>query len=122
FAMAAPTGKGDALMSLLGSSRTLDTELELVIDPAPSEANYQKWYRDATAWLADIVAPVKAQFGGGAAMDAYLDMFRLIGTRGFQHKLAGKALTLSWRTDRIQESDIAPIERELERAVGTTPP
>jgi hypothetical protein len=92
FAMAAPSSGGDPLTRLIGSSRTLDTELELVLDPKPSEADYATWYDQATAWVAD--------------------------TRGFQHKLDGRSLQLSWRTDRIQQSDLTAIEGELEHAAG----
>lgn len=124
FAMAAPSNGGDPLTKLIGSSRTLDTELELVIAPPPSEQDYAGWYDQATTWVGGIVEPIKAQFAGnGPMVDAYLDMFKLVGTRGFQHKLAGKSLTLSWRTDRIQQSDLTAIESELEHAMpaGATP-
>ncbi|HTJ45591.1 MAG TPA: hypothetical protein VL463_25990 [Kofleriaceae bacterium] len=122
FAMSVPSNGGDPLTKLIGSSRTLDTELEMTIDPAPSEKDYQQWYDEAAAWIGETVEPIKAQFaGGGPMVDAYLDMFKLVGTRGFDHALKGKSLTLSWRTDRIQESDLSAIEAELEHAAGSTP-
>ena len=125
FAMAAPPGGGDALTKLIGSDRTLDVELEANLTPPPAEKDYNAWYAEAKDWISSTVDPIKMQFaGGGPMVDAYFDMMSLVASRGFDHQIKGKALTLSWRTNRIQQSDLSAIESELESAgagAGLTP-
>jgi hypothetical protein len=123
FAMGAPSGAGDPLTRLIGSTRSLAIEVELTVSPAPTAADVTRWIDEARAWVATTADPIRAQLAGnGPIVDAYFDMFRLIATRGFTHRVDGKSIVLSWRTDRIGEGDIAAVNHELEAATGTTIP
>lgn len=124
FAMAAPPGQqGDALMTLLGSTRTLGVEIELVLSPAPTASDVKSWIADGRTYLAAIGQNVKSSFAGqGPMVEIYFDMISLIGTRAFEHSVAGKSLRFSWRTDRIPESDLTALERRLGAALGAPPP
>jgi hypothetical protein len=122
FAMAAPPGAGDPLTRLLGSNRTLDVEVELSLVPAAKEADVARWIVETKAWMTQTLAPVKAQFAGqGPVVDAYVDMLGLVVERGFTHRLAGPALTLSWQTKRVPQSDLAAIETRLGAMMSKTP-
>jgi hypothetical protein len=118
FVLAAPEGKGDPLTQMLGSLRTLDLEVELVLDPAPNEKKVADWIAQARAWLSAIGDQVRAGFGGGGPMvDAMYDMAGLLGKSGFRHTLKDKSLTLSFRTDRISSAELATVETQLEGAM-----
>jgi hypothetical protein len=120
FVMTARTGKGDPLSRLLESTRSLDTEVELVLSPAPKEADVARWTDEARAWAAQTAAPIRAQFAGNTpAIDVYFDMAALIANRGFTHKLADRSVLLSWRTDRIQQAELSALATKLEQAIGT---
>lgn len=118
FVLAAPEGKGDPLTQMLGSLRTLDLEVELVLDPAPNEKKVADWIAQARAWMSAIGDQVRAGFGGGGPMvDAMYDMAGLLGKSGFRHTLKDKSLTLSFRTDRISSAELSTIETQLESAM-----
>ena len=120
FAMAAPPGAGDPLTKLVGSNRTLALEIELTLTPAAKDADVKKWIQEGKAWASQTAAPIKAQFAGqGPMVEALMDMFALIGERGFKSQINGKALRLSWRTDRVPQSDLDAIEARLQKLVGT---
>ena len=119
FMLAAPEGKADALTGLLGSSRSVDLEVELVLNPPPSEKQVKDWIAEARAFVGNIVDGVRAQFAGqGAIVDAMFDLGALLGNRGFKHTLKGNALTLSFRTDRVSQSELMAIEKRLQSAIG----
>lgn len=125
FGIAAPEGAAnDALMTLMGSKRTLDTEVELLLSPAPSEAVIDGWISQAKMFLTMMGGQVRSQLSaGGDLMDVYFDMIALIGERAFRHDLKGKALALSWRTDRVPQTDLKDLEKRLEAVMpaGATP-
>lgn len=125
FVLAAPEGKGDPLTQLLGSRRTLDLEVELVLSPAPSEKTVQGWIAAARTYVANMASSVRAGFAGqGPIVDAMFDVGALLGNRGFRHTLKDKSLTLSFRTDRISSGELATVEGRLESALkasGVTP-
>jgi hypothetical protein len=122
FVLAAPEGKSDALTRMLGSLRTLDLEVELVLDPAPTPKVVQGWIAEARAWVANIGASVRGGFADqGAVVDAMFDMAALLGKSGFKHTLKDKALTLSFRTDRISQAELMTIETRLQAAIGGAP-
>jgi hypothetical protein len=125
FVLAAPEGKGDPLTTMLGSTRSLDFEVELTLDPAPNEATLTGWIAAARAWMGNIGESVRASFAGqGAMVDAMYDVAGLLGKSGFRHTLKDKALTLSFRTDRITHGELASVEAKLEGAMkqmGITP-
>jgi len=115
FGFAAPEGKGDPLTNLLGSQRTLELAVELTLSPAPTEQVVAGWIDQAKTWVGSTVAPVKEQFAGqGPAVDVLFDLAGLLGNKGFKHTLDGKTLTLTWRTDRIPQSDLVSYESRLE--------
>jgi hypothetical protein len=118
FGVAAPAGSGDALTHLLGSARSLDLEVELTLAPAPTEPVVDGWLDQGRAMVSVAMAPIKDQFGASGLTKAYVEMFEVVGSRGFASHLDGAALRLSWRTDRIHESDVTEIERELQGALG----
>lgn len=119
FVLAAPEGKGDPLTNLVGSSRTLDLEVELVLEPAPTDKTVLAWIADARAYLGNMAEGVRASFAGqGPLVDAMFDMGALLGKSGFRHTLKDSSLTLSFRTDRISSREIATIETKLEGAMG----
>ncbi|MEO8548951.1 MAG: hypothetical protein ABI678_03235, partial [Kofleriaceae bacterium] len=114
FAMALPDGASDPLMKLVGSTRTMDVEVELALDPAPTEAVTAKWIADARTWMASTLDPVRASFAAqGPMVDAMFDVASLVGTKGFTHTIKGSSLLLSWRTSRISSSDLASVEAKL---------
>ena len=120
FVMALPTGTPDPMTKLLESDRTLDVEVELTLTPAPKDSDVKKWIAEGKAWMAEIAAPIKMQFAGqGPAVDAMIDMFALIGERGFKTSITGQNLLLSWRTDRVPQSDLDAIEAKLQGVMGT---
>jgi len=118
FGFAAPEGKGDPLTNLLGSHRTLDLAVELTLSPAPTEQVVNGWIDEAKAFVSTSIAPVKAEFAGqGPAVDVLFDLAGVMGDKGFRHTLKDKTLTLSWRTDRIPQSDLTQYESRLESAL-----
>lgn len=118
FMLAAPEGKSDPLTQLLGSQRTLDLEVELVLSPAPTEKQVQQWIADTRAYISNIGNSVRGELAGqGAIVDAVFEMAALLGNTGFRHTLKDKSLTLSFRTDRISASQLALIEARLETAL-----
>lgn len=120
FAIGAPeTADPDALMKLMGSKRSLDVQLELVLSPAPSAANVDGWIAMGKAYLGNIGESVRGQLAGqGSLMDVYFDMLTLLGTKAFRHDLKGNAVRFSWRTDRVPSADLSELERRLEAVVG----
>jgi len=120
FAMALPDGASDPLMKLVGSTRTMDVEVELALDPAPTEAVTAKWIADARTWMSSTMDPVRASLSAqGPVVDAMFDVAQLVGTKGFTHKIDGKAFDLSWRTSRISSGDLAAVESKLSAFVPT---
>jgi hypothetical protein len=118
FALVAPEGKPDALAQLVGANRTLDLEVELALDPAPSAKVVDGWIAQARAWVAQTMEPVRAQFGAGNPLvDMIFQVGALIGNKGFHRDIKDKSLVLSWRTDRISRSDLAGVETQLEGAM-----
>ncbi len=118
FAFVAPEGKGDALGELLGSTRSLDLEVELGLTPAPTPKAVDGWIAQARAWLGMTMEPVRQQFGAGNPLvDVIFEVGALIGNKGFHHDIKGNALVLSWRTDRISHADLAGVEGQLEGAM-----
>ncbi|HEY4183171.1 MAG TPA: hypothetical protein VGM90_40385 [Kofleriaceae bacterium] len=115
FAMGVPAAaEADPLMNLVGLKKTLDVQVDLALDPAPKEKDVQGWIADGKAWLGNIGSGVRANFAGqDAMMDVYFDMLSLIGERAFKHEVKGNTLRLSWRTDRIPESDLTALETKL---------
>lgn len=120
FAMAAPVAmKPDAMMTMLGSNKTLEVEVEIVLDPAPTNAKAKEWIGMGKMFMANIGSNVRGQFTGqGEMMDVYFDMLSLIGTKAFVHSVKGSSLRLSWRTDRLPEADLQAIESRLEGLLG----
>lgn len=125
FMLGAPEGKSDPLTQMLGVSRTLDLEVELVLDPAPSAKAVQAWIAAARAYVSNMANSVRAGFADqGPIVDAMFDMGALLGKSGFRHTLKDKSLTLSFRTDRISRTELVTIESRLESAMkqmGVTP-
>jgi hypothetical protein len=121
FAMAAPSGKGDPLMALLDSQRTLDLTVELTLSPAAKDADAKKWIAQGRAWMGNIAAPIRAQFAGNPMLDVYLDMLALLGERGFKYELKDKALRFSWRTDRVPATDLDALEKRFQAMMGSQP-
>lgn len=120
FALAAPEGHREPLMQLLGSTRTVDVEVELALAPAPKPADVERWISMGRGYASGLGAQLRGQFAGqGAMMDVYFDMVTLLATTGFRHEIAGDALHLSWRTDRVPKADLDDLERRLEAAVKT---
>ena len=113
YALAAPAGKGDALMGLLSSQRTLDLTVELGLAPAPKEADVKKWIAQGRAWMSTIAAPIRAQFAGNPMLDVYVDMLALLGERGFAYEIAGTAVRFSWRTDRVPRAELDALEKRF---------
>ncbi len=122
FAVALPEGKSDPVTALLNSNRTLDVEIELTLAPAAKEADVKRWITETRAWMTTTLAPVKAQFAGqGPIVEAIADMLGVVAERGFQHKLTGPALLLSWQTKRVPQADISAIETRLGSLMSKTP-
>ncbi|HEY5951217.1 MAG TPA: hypothetical protein VIV40_37250, partial [Kofleriaceae bacterium] len=125
FMLAAPEGNGDPLTAMLGSNRTLDLEVELTLDPAPSEKTVARWIAEARAWIGNIGESVRGGFADqGPLVDAMYEMAGLLGKSGFRHTLKDKSLTLSFRTDRISHAELAAVESRMEGALkqmGITP-
>jgi hypothetical protein len=125
FFLAAPEGKGDPLTNMVGSSRSLDLEVQLTLAPAPTEKTVAGWIAAARAWMRDIGDSVRASFAGqGPMVDAMYEMAGLIGKSGFRHTLKDNTLTLSFRTDRITSRELAAIESRFEgvmQQMGVTP-
>jgi hypothetical protein len=118
FGFAGPEGAGDPLTNLLGSHRTLELAVELTLSPAPTEQVVNGWIDEAKAFLTGTLEPIKAQFAGqGPAVDVLWDLAGLLGNKGFRHTLKDKTLTLTWRTDRIPQSDLSTYEKRLELAL-----
>lgn len=116
FAMAAPVAtKPDALMSMLGSRKSLGVEVELVLDPPPTDAKAKEWIAMGKMFLSNIGANVRGQFAGqGDLMEVYFDMLSLIGEKAFVHSVKDSSLRLSWRTDRIPKPELQAVESRLE--------
>jgi hypothetical protein len=125
FFLAAPEGKGDPLTQMLGSKRSLDLEVELVLAPAPTEKTVATWIAEARAWIRNIGDSVRGSFAGqGPLVDAMYEMAGLLGKSGFRRTLKESSLTLSFRTDRISSTELAAVESRLEGAMkqmGITP-
>ncbi|MBA3503616.1 MAG: hypothetical protein H0T65_24855 [Deltaproteobacteria bacterium] len=121
FALAAPAGKGDPLMTLIDSQRTLDFTVELDLTPAAKEADVKNWIKAGRQWMSNIGAPMRQQFAGNPMLDVYFDMFALLGDRGFAYELKGKSLRFTWRTDRVPAKELAALEKRFEAVMGTTP-
>ena len=125
FAMVAPEGKGDALTTLMGSLRTLDLEIDLVLAPAATEAKVTDWINQARAFVRNTMEPLRAQFAGqGPIVDVMYEVGGLLGKSGFRHTLKDKSLLLSFKTDRITAAELASVEAQLEGAMkgmGITP-
>lgn len=125
FFLGAPEGNGDALTQMLGSKRSLDLEVELTLNPVPSEATVAAWVAAARAWMSNIGDSVRGSFAGqGPLVDAMYEMAGLLGRSGFRRTLKDKSLTLSFRTDRISHAELAAVESRLEGAMqqmGVTP-
>jgi len=125
FMLAAPEGKGDPLTNMIGVHRSLDLEVELLLDPAPNEKTVASWIAMARAYLGNIGDEVRGGFADqGALVDAMYEMAGLLGKSGFRHTLKDKSLTLSFRTDRISSSELAAVESRMEGALkqmGVTP-
>jgi len=118
FILAAPEGKGDPLTTMIGSNRSLDLEVEFVLDPAPSEKDVAQWIAAARTYLGGIGESVRAGLAGqGPLVDAMYEVAGLLGRSGFRHTLKDKALTLSFRTDRITSTELAGVEVRLEGAM-----
>ncbi|HEY5922614.1 MAG TPA: hypothetical protein VIV11_13125 [Kofleriaceae bacterium] len=118
FILAAPEGAGDALTRMLGSTRTLDLEVELVLNPAPNDKKVAAWIAEARAYIRGIGDSVRGGFADqGALVDAMYEMAGLLGKSGFRHTLEDKALRLSFRTDRISTGELAAVEAKLEGAM-----
>ena len=118
FGFAGPEGAGDPLTNLLGSHRTLELAVELTLSPAPTEQVVTGWIDQAKAFVGATLEPIKAQFAGqGPAVDVLWDLAGLLGNKGFRHTLKDKTLTLTWRTDRIPQSDLTTYEKRLELAL-----
>ena len=118
FALAAPEGSGDPLTKMLGSVRSLDLQFELTLTPAPTEAVVNTWIDQARAWVSLTAAPVRAQFASqGPLVDVMFDVGALLGERGFRHSLKDKAVSLSWRTDRVSNTDLSVYEARLAKAM-----
>jgi hypothetical protein len=122
FILAAPEDKGDPLTQLFGSRRTLDLEVELLLDPPPSAATVQSWIVAAGAWVSNIADSVHAGFSGqGPIVEAVFDIGALLGKRSFRHTLKDKSLTLSFRSDRIASAELVTIESRLQTAMKAQP-
>lgn len=118
FALAAPSGKSDPVTEMLQSNRTVELVVELVLAPAPKEADVKKWIEQGRAWASQIAAPVKMQFAGNPMLDALLEMFALLGERGFKYELKDTSLKFSWRTDRVPRSELTALEKRFEALVA----
>ncbi len=122
FVLAAPEGKSDPMTQLLASNRTLDLEVELTLNPAPTEKVVAAWIAKARKWLGDIGDSVRAGYADqGALVDAMYAAVGLIGKSGFRHTIHDNHLTLSFRTDRITSREIATVESKLEAVLGPQP-
>lgn len=121
FALAAPTGKGDPLMGLLSSQRTLDFTVELQLAPPPKEADVKKWIQAGRQWMANIAGPIRMQFAGNPMLDVYFNMLSVLGERGFKSEIKGNALRLSWRTDRVPKAELDALAKQFEAMMGTQP-
>jgi hypothetical protein len=120
FVMAAPSGKADPLTRLLDSDRTLDVEVELTLSPAPKDSNVKAWIEESKQFLAGIAAPIRMQFASqGEMVDMMVEMFSLIGERGFKPTITGQNLVLSWRTDRVPQAELDALERKFQSVLGT---
>ena len=118
FALAAPPGKGDPLMGLLQSQRTLDLTVELQLAPPPKESDVKKWIKAGRGWMANIAGPIRMQFAGNPMTDVYFDLLSLLGERGFKSEIKGNALRLSWRTDRVPKSELDALGSRIEAMSG----
>lgn len=118
FGFAGPEGQGDPLTNLLGSHRTLELAVELTLSPAPTDATVKGWIDEAKSWVRSTLEPIKMQFAGqGPAVDVLWDLAGLLGNEGFKYTLKDNVLTLTWRTDRIPQSDLTVYEKRLEAAL-----
>ena len=118
FALAAPSGQGDALMGLLDSKRTLDFTVELDLSPPAKDADVKKWVQQGRTWMGGIAAPIRGQFAGNPMLDVYFDMLALLGERGFAYELKGKSLRFTWRTDRVPRNDLDALEKRFQAVMG----
>ena len=121
FALAAPSGQGDPLMSLLDSKRTLDFTVELDLTPGAKDADVKKWIKQGRGWMANIAGPIRTQFAGNPMLDVYFDMLGLLGERGFSYELKGKSLRFIWRTDRVPAKDLDALEQRFQAVMGSAP-
>jgi hypothetical protein len=123
FAFVLPEQGGDAFTHLLGSKRTMDVEVELVLDKPPSEQQMQQWIDQARAYMAQIAEPIRQQYASqGPLVDVITQMAGAIGEHGFQHHIKDRTVVLSWRSDRIPSSDLTAYEAQLRGAMGILPP
>lgn len=121
-APAAGAGRPDPLMTMIGSQRTLDLQVELVLSPAPKPADVSGWIAAGRQWASNIATPIRAQFAGAPMVDVMFDMLVLLGERGFRHEVKGNALRFSWRTDRVPRGDLDALEARLQAVMGTGAP
>lgn len=118
FFLGAPEGKGDPLTRMLGSMRSLDFEVELVLAPAPSDKLVASWIAAARAFTSNIGESVRAGFADqGPLVDAMYEVAGLLGKSGFRHTLKDKSLMLSFRTDRITSAELATVETRFQGAL-----
>ena len=119
FALGTQVAKGDQLARLLGSSKSLDGEFELLLSAPASEAQVQRWIEEGRDFGDDVASRARAQLvGSGEAVEAVFATVGLIASEGFQHRLDGKRLRLSWRTDRIGQAELQPLKAKLQLVVG----
>ena len=118
--MVAPEGKGDPLTRLMGSIRTLNLEIELVLSPAPTDKVVKGWIEEARGFVSTTMAPIRQQMAGqGAVVDVMFDVGALLGKAGFKYSIKDKALGLSFRTDRITSDQLVLVESKLQAVMGT---
>jgi hypothetical protein len=121
FALAAPAGKSDPVMQLVGANRTADLEINLALSPTPAKADVDRWISDAHAWVHNIAGPIELQFGGSPMISALADLASIIADKGFKYTIGDSGLLLSWRTDRIAADDVSTLVNRFAAAAGVTP-
>jgi hypothetical protein len=102
----------------MGSPRTLNLDVELVLAPAPSEQTVAAWITAARAFISNIGESVRGELAGqGPLVDAMYEMAGLLGKSGFRHTLHDNSLTLSFRTARVSSNELAVVESRMEGAL-----
>jgi hypothetical protein len=114
FALAAPSGQGDALMKMIGSQRTVELVVEMVLSPAAKDSNVKGWIQKGRTAVAASAAPVRMQFAGNPILDVFIDMIAILADRGFKYEVKDKAVRFTWRTDRVPASEMAEIEKRYQ--------